>query len=63
MRSALSREIVADSSVQEVLTPRRETAMDEQKIELELEESETERTEQDLEKVTEWARTCMFEGM
>jgi hypothetical protein len=37
--------------------------MDEQKIELELEESETERTEQDLEKVTEWARTCMFEGM
>jgi len=37
--------------------------MDEQKIELECEDSETECTEQDLERVTEWARTCMFEGM
>jgi hypothetical protein len=37
--------------------------MDEQKTELELKESETERTEEDLEQVTEWARTCMFEGM
>jgi hypothetical protein len=37
--------------------------MDEQKIELEIKEPETELTEKDLEQITEWARTCMFEGM
>jgi len=37
--------------------------MDDQQIELELDESETDRTEEDLERITEWARTCMFEGM
>jgi hypothetical protein len=34
-----------------------------EQTELELKQSETEHTEEDLELVTEWARTCMFEGM
>ena len=37
--------------------------MQDQQKDLELEQSEQERTEEDLEQVTEWARTCMFEGM
>jgi uncharacterized protein YgfB (UPF0149 family) len=28
-----------------------------------LEQTEQERTEEDLEQVTEWVRTCMFEGI
>ena len=37
--------------------------MEDQQSDLELEQSATERCEEDLEEVTEWVRTCMFEGM
>ena len=37
--------------------------MQDQQTDLEVEQSEQERTEEDLEQVTEWVRTCMFEGM
>jgi hypothetical protein len=37
--------------------------MQDQQKDLEFEQSEQERTEEDLEQVTEWVRTCMFEGM
>jgi hypothetical protein len=37
--------------------------MQDQQTDLELEQFEQERTEEDLEQVTEWVRTCMFEGM
>jgi hypothetical protein len=37
--------------------------MQDQQTDLDLEQSEKECTEEDLEQVTEWVRTCMFEGM
>jgi hypothetical protein len=37
--------------------------MQDQQTEFEVDELEAEHTEEDLEKVTEWVRTCMFEGM
>jgi hypothetical protein len=37
--------------------------MNDQETPIELEQPEAERTEEDLEQVTEWVRTCMFEGM
>jgi hypothetical protein len=37
--------------------------MQDQQKDLELDQFEQERTEEDLEQVTEWVRTCMFEGM
>jgi len=45
------------------LSERKEMHMNDQQTDLELKQPETERTEEDLEQVTEWARTCMFEGM
>jgi len=37
--------------------------MQDQQTDLELEQSENEHTEEQLQEVTEWVRTCMFEGM
>jgi hypothetical protein len=37
--------------------------MQEQQIDLELEPSESEHTEEDLENATDWLRSCIFFGM
>jgi hypothetical protein len=37
--------------------------MEDQELDLDLEQCEKEFTDEDLEQVTEWVRTCMFEGM
>jgi len=37
--------------------------MPDQETDAELEQSEIERTEEDLEEATDWVRTCMLEGL
>jgi len=38
-------------------------SMPDQETDAELEQSEIERTEEDLEEATDWVRTCMLEGL